>query len=241
VPVWSDDGLVLDHHPFRDRHLVVGILSPRLGAIRGVLRNARGGRAAGASATQILSLVRFTAFRGANAELATLREVELIRSSYPLADLGATAVAAVVAELLTTFCPPEEPAERRFRLGRAALEALLDGCDPHTVAAYVQLWLLALSGLLPPLETCSACQRDVSGQVAVHPRDGHALCEACRPADALRLDDGDLAFLRVCRHLPVAELPATVPGRVAQWLDLSVRAHAERPLRALDFLRRHSG
>mgnify|MGYP000703539009 FL=1 len=55
----------------------------------------------------------------------------------------------MVAELLLTFCPPDEPAPRRFRLGAAALDALVAGVAPDRVVAYVQFWILQLGGLMP--------------------------------------------------------------------------------------------
>jgi len=207
VPVLSDDALVLDSHPFRDRHLVLALLTRTNGLMRGVLRGARGGKAPAAGAAQILSLVRVTSFISSRAELATFRELDLLTSSYPLAaEIERAAAAAVVAELLVTFCPLGEPAPRRFRLGQTLLEGLLRGADPHTAVAYGQFWSLLLGGVLPAL-------------------------------DAVPLADEARRFLVACRRLPLDEIEATVPESARRWLDERVRVEAERPLRALDFLR----
>jgi recombinational DNA repair protein (RecF pathway) len=209
VPVIDDDALVLDHHPYRDRHLIVSALTAGHGVVRGVLRSARGGKAPAAGAVQILSKVRLSFFRRPQAELATFQRVDLLASSYPLArDLRRSAAAAVVAELLATFCPLDEPAPRRYRLGAAALDALLAECDPDRVVTYAQLWVLRLSGLMPPLE---ALEGDP--------------------------DTDELAFLVACRRVPLAELTLAVPAGAARRLDGMVRAEAERPLRALHFYR----
>ena len=128
-------------------------------------------------------------------------------SSFPLAsDLARSTAAAVTAEMLVTFCPQGEPAPRRFRLGVAALGALLEGTDPETVVAYLQFWCLLLGGVLPPLEQ--------SG-----------------------LDGPDLEFLLSCRSRPVDEVTQPPPPSTVRWLDRETRAVAERPLKALDFLR----
>ncbi len=203
----QDDALVIDSLPYRDRDLILSLLTPSVGVVRGVFRGARGGKHPSAGATQILSLVRMVAFQGPHAEMATIRQVDLKTSSYPLAvDLERSTSAAVAAELLTTFCPQGEPAPRRFRLGIAALNALLGGSDPATVVAYLQFWSLLLGGLLPPMNE--------SG-----------------------LDEADLTFLLSCRSKSVDQIAEPPPRSAVRWLDRSIRAVAERPLKALDFLR----
>jgi DNA repair protein RecO (recombination protein O) len=213
MPAVEDHALILDHHPFKDRHLIVAALTRSHGVIRAVLRSARGGKSPTAGSVQVLSEVRLSFFRRPTAELATINGVDLLTSSFGLtSDLRSTAASAVVAELLLTFCPPDEPAPRRFRLGVSALTALLDTVDPDRVVAYVQFWVLQLGGLMPPPE-------DFDQEPT---------------AD-------DLAFIIACRRVPLGELDLEVPARVARRLDAMVRAEAERPLRALDFFRAHGG
>jgi DNA repair protein RecO len=207
VATIDDEALVLDSHPYGDRHLILSLLTPSVGVLRAVLRGARAGKSPSAGAAQLLSLIHVVAFQTRRAEMATIRQVDLQVSSYPLAtDLERSTSAAVVAELLTTFCPQGEPAPRRFRLGVAGLRALLAGTAPATVVAYCQLWLLSLSGVLPPLE------------------------EAPLGAE-------DLEFLLRSQLVPPSELPAPPSADVIRWLDRLVRSEADRPLRALDFLR----
>jgi DNA repair protein RecO len=207
----EDQGLILDHHPFKDRHLIVAALTPSHGVIRGVLRSARGGKIPLAGSVQVLSRVRLEFFRKPAAELATFRRVELETSSFGLAgNLRSSAAAAVVAELLLTYCPPDEPAPRRFRLGVVALDELLAGTDPDRVIAYVQFWVLQLGGLMPPPDQL----------------DGDP-------------DADELALIIACRHVPLTELALEVPASAQRRLDSMVRHQAERPLRALDFYRTH--
>ena len=211
MPTLDDDALILDHHPFKDRHLIVAALTRTHGVIRGVLRSARGGKSPLAGSVQILSEVRMSFFRKAQAELATIQRVDLTRSSYPLAkDFRLSTASAVAAELLMTYCPDDEPAPRRYRLGVSALMALLEAADPDRVIAYVQYWVLQLGGLMPPPEA-------LEGEP----------------------DADEFAFIIACRRVPLAELDLEVPSSVIRRLDAMVRRHAERPLRALDFYRQH--
>lgn len=210
VPMIEDDALVLDHSPFGDRHLVLTVLTRHSGVQRGVLRRARGGKAPAAAAAQIMSLVNIGLYQRPEAELATYRRLDLLTSSFPLTRaLDSSAAAAVVAELLITFCPPADPSERAFRLGAACLEALLGGAAPDTVVAYAEFWVLALGGVLPP---------------------------AVEIAGTLGKEGADV--LAAYRRNTVVEVPDVVPSTVSDWLDCLVRDEAERPLRALGFYRR---
>ena len=209
VPIIEDEALVLDHHPFGDRHLVLTVLTHRYGVQRGVLRGARGGKAPTAAAAQIMSLVHVGLFQKPEAELATFRHLDLVTSSFPLTrELDRSAAAAVVAELLITYCPPAEPSERAFRLGVSCLGALLEETPADTVVAYAEFWILALGGVLPPGETI---------------------------VEALGSDGAGL--LAAFRKKAVREAPTSVTPTVSRWLDNRAREEAERPLRALTFYR----
>jgi recombinational DNA repair protein (RecF pathway) len=213
VPVIEDDALILDHHPFGDRHLVLAVLTHRYGVQRGVLRRARGGKAPTAVAAQIMSLVHVGLARKPEAELATFRHLDLVMSSFPLTrELARSAAAAVVSELLITYCPPAEPSERAFRLGVSCLEALLEETPADTVVAYAEFWILALGGVLPAGTTI-----------------------------AKELDRDDAGLLARFRNKAVKEVRTTVTPALSRWLDSQVRGEAERPLRALSFYRQTIG
>lgn len=240
MPLIDDDALILDSFPFRERHLILTALTRSHGTVRGVLRGARAGKVPLTSASQVLSLVRLSAKLSTRTDLATFRQITLLRSSFPLAaTLERAAAAAVVAELLVTFCPLAEPSELQFRLGVAALDGLLEGVEPETVVAYAQAWTLELAGVLPPLDRCSSCGSALTAAPRVRTDDVHPLCPACAPPGAAQLDADSLGWLLRARRLPVKEVAGPVPRQVAQWLDRVEQREAERPVRALDFFRQH--
>jgi len=240
VASFDDEALILAGYPYGDRHLVISMLTRHHGEVRGVLRGGRGGKAPRTSATQVLSLVRVGVSHAPTAELATIRRLDLVRSSFPLARSfeGGTA-AAVVAELLGTFCPPGDSAERPFRLGAAVLDALLAETDPHVAVAYAQFWLLALGGVLPPFDRCTRCGTALDQPLRTVLGDGQPVCASCASGETESLAIDSLRFLAACRQHPVKQVAGPVPETVGRWLDLLSRLEADKPLRALDFLRRH--
>ncbi len=240
MAIYTSEAVVLDSHPYQDRHVILAVLTPEHGTVRGVLRRARGAKAPLGAATQVLSRLEVELFHRAGAELATFRQVDLLTSSYPLVkSLQQAAAAAVIAELLLTFCPPGEPAERPFRLATAVLDGLLAGTDPPVAVAYTQLWIILLHGLMPPLHLCAGCGAGLEQGWLVRPVDAHPLCRRCAPPDAETLSLDAIGFLAQCRRLPVAEIEVGVPDDCGCWLDRLTRCAAERRLSALDFFRRH--
>ncbi len=242
VDRFSETAVVLDSRPYRERDLLLVALGEQSGVLRGVLRGARGRRhARGSAAAQVLSEVELEGFQRPSSELATFTEIQLLRSSYPLAtELERTTVASAVAELLITFCLPGEPAPQHFRLVRGLLTALLEGTPPRTALCYALTWVLRLGGVFPDLETCSSCGKPAPAPPAISAATGHPLCRRCAPSGAARLDAAGLRFLQASRHTgPEGSLPEP-PESLSRWLERLAREEAHRPLRTLDLLRRSS-
>ncbi len=200
MPLIDDEALVLDHHPYRDRHLILSVLTQKDGVARGVLRQARGGKAPPAAAAQILSHVHVSLFFRPHAELATFRTIESITSSFPLAaaDIERSTAAAVVAELCSPTARRGNRPNGLFASESRRCEALLSGVRHETVVAYVQYWVLALGGVFPAAESETAS-----------------------------LNSQDIEFLSACRRHPVSDIDVSPPPSTASWLDTRVREEAE--------------
>ncbi len=50
-------------------------------------------------------------------------------------------------------------------------------------------------------------------------------------------EEEEISFRLACRNRSLAEIKELPPRSAIQWFDRTVRSAAERPLRALDFLR----
>jgi len=84
-----------------------------------------------AGALEPLAHIKVSYFERPHSELATLDEVALVRSSFPLAGSPeAWAAAQVIAELALAFCPPGERAEDPFRLVDRCITYLIGGGAP---------------------------------------------------------------------------------------------------------------
>jgi DNA repair protein RecO len=182
-----------------------------------------------------MSHISFVAFRSPRAELATFREIRLLRSSFGLThDLSSMAAAAAIAEMSLAYFPEDEPAEKPFRLGVAVLEALLEGVNPRLVVTYVMFWTLTLSGLMPSLLECSICGNVLDEGFWFEAPHQQLCCSSCASGRGARVDAPSLEFLRNCRLNPVNQL-AEPPKPTWKWLTGLLRSEAERSLKALRF------
>ena len=204
----SDEAVVLARYAFRERDLVLTLLTRRGGQVRVLARNARGVRTSRSATLEPLASIRVSYFERAHSELATLDEAVLIRSAFALAaSPPAWAAGQVVAELALVFCPPGERLEAPYRLVDRCLGALLSGTPPLAVVGYAELWFLKLSGVMPELDRCGSC--------------GEAL-----PPGARTYDAGEGSF--VCERHPRLRAVERIGADGEAWLRAALRSRIER-------------
>lgn len=239
MDILTCEALVVDTLNYRERDILLSVLTPSAGIVRGVFRRARGGRAPRAAATQLLSRIRCTIVRRPTAELADFRDIRPVTSSFALTtDFSAMTAVAAIAELFLVFCPPGEPAPRRFRLGAAVLDALLAGVGPDGALSYTQLWTLKLGGFLPPLESCSSCGTPLTDIAVASSLGEGLLCPHCASSGE-RFGPAELRTLSAWVRQPPSEISTEPPESVSRWLDRTTQNAAERRLGALEFHRTH--
>lgn len=236
-----DEGFVLARFPYRERDVVVAVLSRESGVVRLMARRARGVRSALGSALESLAYVNLTYFERARSELATLDEVVLKRSSFPLArDPTAWAAAQVLVELALEFCPPGQRAEALFRLFDRCLQALLDGRAPQLVVDYASLWFLRLTGILPELDRCGACGTVLPAGERLFDEGGETF--VCRDHLTVRgrfaLSAAAHGWLSAALREPVERIENGAPGDARAWLERLRLNFTDRELKSLRVLQR---
>lgn len=236
----SDEAIVLARYPFRERDLVVTLLTRRGGQVRVLARHARGARSSRASALDPLSSIRVGYFERAHSELATLDEATVVRSGFALAQSPpAWAAGQVLAELALIFCPPGERQETSYRLVDRCLGALLGGAPPLAVVGYAELWFCRLGGVLPPLEECGVCGTPLPpGPRTYGASEGVFLCADHRPAGAVeRLSKEAGEWLASCTGAPVEAVPEPPPD-AGSWLVGLLQRFAGKEIVSWRFLKK---
>jgi len=236
-----DEGFVLARFPYRERDLVVAVLSRESGLVRLVARRVRGARSALTSALESLAHVQLSYFERAGSELATLDEVVLKRSSFSLArDPTAWTAGQVLAELALAFCPPAQRVEPLFRLFDRCLQALLAGLPPQLVVDYASLWFLRLTGILPEVDRCGICGAALAaGERVFDTAGGTFVCQDHPSVQGrLRLSAAAHAWLAAALREPVERLEGGAPADAGEWLEHLRRDFTDRELASLRVLRR---
>jgi DNA repair protein RecO (recombination protein O) len=240
MPSRRDEAFVLTRYPFRERDLVVVLLTRASGQVRIVARRARTLRSSQATAMEPLAHIRVTYFERAGAELATLDEAEVVRSAFPLAgNPPAWAAGQVVCELALLYCPPGQRVEPAFRLVDRCVSCLLDGHEPVSVAHYAELWFLKLGGVFPELDRCGVCGVDLPEGARIYdPADRHFTCPEHRPArSAVRISATGARWLLRASRLPLEEVTEPAAEDAAGWL-FGLREHfTDRQVQSWRYLR----
>ncbi len=232
MPLRRDDAVVLARYPFRERDLVVVLLTRAGGQVRVVAHRSRGIHSRSASALEPLARVRVSYFESARSELMRLDEVTLERSSFAIASRPrAWAAGHVVAELALAFSPPGERQETMFRLVDRCVSALAEGIDPAQVVSYADLWFLRLGGVLPDMARCGACGALLAEADRVFdPAESRFVCGEHRPARVVRLEEQAMAWVARALAVAVERVGGPPPESAAAWLDSLIRDHAEKAL-----------
>jgi DNA repair protein RecO (recombination protein O) len=242
----SDEAYVLRTRALGDADLIVSLLAEQHGQIRGVARAARRSRRRFGGWLEPLTHVRAVWTEKPGRELHRLESLQGLRSFAAMqADPLRQAACAVLAELTEAFTQEGQAETRYFRLLGAVLAALEGGASPDVMLRYFEFWTLRLHGLLPDLQMCSACHREMGAaeRRRVGSRSG-LLCTACDAKLAQRgrqLTSRDRALLESLRTQGPEQMPREIPaarrgGAVEILLRGTLEGFAERPLRTYKYL-----
>jgi DNA repair protein RecO (recombination protein O) len=184
MPLHTADALVLRTYKLGEADRIVVFLTADRGKKRGVAEHARRPRSRFRGALESLTHVRMAYFEKERRELVGINYAEPITSPLAAASPEALGYSHYFAELIDEWAAESDPDERLFRLGTAALEALVRGVPVEPLARYFECWLLKLQGVYPAdLSLSEEAVRFVDGVRRVSPADVEQLAA---PPRALR-------------------------------------------------------
>lgn len=162
MALFETEAVILRTYKLAEADKIVICLTRDAGVIRGVARGARRLKSRFGASLEPFTLVSLAFFVKEGRELVSLRQAEILRSYFGLAQHPETIAALeYLSELALEFAPPHEPNEKLFRMLRACLEAIAEA--PQRIGAlvrYYELWMLRLSGFLPDLRACAVCKEE---------------------------------------------------------------------------------
>ena len=239
--MYRAEALVLKSSPFGEADLLVTLFSRETGKVRAVAKGARRATAKLVGHLEPLTVTRLALSRGRT--LDVVNQAETLESFTALkASLTAITKGLQVAELVDGFGSEASPNLPLYDLALATLSAIGRAPDEELPLLHFQLHLLAVSGLMPELQNCVECRREIEpDRHRYSPDGGGVFCPDCSP-DHAGLRPLSLRALKVLRllarsqatELPVLrlelglslELKAILTGTVQYWLDREIRTNS---------------
>jgi DNA repair protein RecO (recombination protein O) len=176
VPLYTAEALVLRTYKLGEADRIVVFLTRDRGKKRGVAPNARKSRKRFGAALEPLTEVRVSYFEKERRELVGLNYAEPVRSPLSASSPEALGYSHYFAELIDEWAAEADVDERLFRLGTAALDALVAGVPVEALARYFECWLLRLQGVYPPdLSVSSGAATFLDGVRRISPREVETL------------------------------------------------------------------
>jgi DNA repair protein RecO (recombination protein O) len=186
--VQRDEAYVLRTQELGEHDVIVTLFAREHGRIRGVARAARRSRKRFGGLLEPLTHVRLIWAERTSSDLHRIESMDCVRTYASMqSDPMVQAACAILCELAEALAREGQADDRAFKLIGAVARALEGGCDVWSAVRYAEYWLLRIHGLLPDLESCSACGRSLGGRgVARVDRDGAVRCKACAESFAGR-------------------------------------------------------
>jgi DNA repair protein RecO (recombination protein O) len=172
------EAIILHTFPARERDKLVVFLTPDHGKRKGWAYGARSMKTRFGASLEPLAKVNIGFIERENDEIVRIESIDLIRSLFPAQqNLAASVAATYIAETVDTFAQADDPSELIYRLLDKSSDALLAGTRPLAVVAYVELWMLRLTGILPSLKTCIECDEPLGRPLRFSGRVAGFVCE----------------------------------------------------------------
>lgn len=209
------EAIVLRTYNLAEADKIVVCLTKHSGVVRAVAHGAKRLKSRFGAGLEPFTIINLTYYEKEGRELVSVRQAEIIRSFFNLAQNSEIVAAlAYMSELVMEFAPPHEPNEKVFRMFRAVLEALANSPEGlPALVRYFEIWILKLAGFLPDLRLCIECGKKIDGTVSGYLNAEFKLrCSKCSHQFGIALSPAAHAQLRSAQHLSPSDFAKTYQG-----------------------------
>ncbi|MBI3317252.1 MAG: DNA repair protein RecO [Candidatus Omnitrophica bacterium] len=244
MAIQKTEAIVLKTMPFRSTSLIVTFYTREFGKIKGIVKGVRQEGEMRGSLYELFSRVEIIYYEKLKSDLHLVSEGSLLESYASLReDLRRIATASYFVELveeLTEFYDPHRPIFDLLDLSFRYLASI----SFEKIAAIFEIHLLSEIGLLPFLEACLGCEKQVPEEGFFSIRQGGLLCEDCArkmAQDAKPIEAQTLACMRyfVKHDFEISLKKSTPAYGLAPFRSIIRQFIADRhsrPFKSLQFL-----
>ena len=232
------EAIILRTYKLAEADKIVVCLTREAGLVRGVARGARRLKSMFGASLEPFTLLMLSYFEREGRELVAIRQAEILRSHFNLAQRSETVAALeYLSELVIEFSPPHEPNERLFRMVRACVEAVARKPEGlPAIIRYFEVWTLRLSGFLPDWRTCAVCRSRFIGDETLYlSAEATPRCMACAGRVGMELSGEAHKQVRTIQRVAPSDwaevgdkMPHTVQQELAQLTQHLISRALER-------------
>jgi DNA repair protein RecO (recombination protein O) len=243
MPVEKLEAVVLHTYNLTESSKIVVLLTSLRGKVRAVAKGVRRTKSKFGSALEPMTHVEVQVHFKENRDLQTLSQA-VTRESFASirTDLTRLGLASVMCELMEQFVQENEESSRAFALLLVSLKTLASMSKnyPTLLIAYY-LKILEISGLLPVLENCAGCGKELNRPAYLDAGTGGVLCPGCSSGMGERVASGSI---KIMRRLHSADwtmferirVPLSSEEEILHALGAYISHHTGRELRSTKFL-----
>ncbi|MBN1872517.1 MAG: DNA repair protein RecO [Candidatus Omnitrophica bacterium] len=215
MSIHTQDAIILHERDVRETSLLIVFYTREFGKIRGLIKGVRGPRGPLGHQVQIFTLNRVVFYDSKRSGIHTVSQCDLIDFFEAIrSDLVKVSYAYYFVELVNALTEEEDKNPEIFDLLLNSLELLKGSSSPRRITRIFEIRLLMLSGLMPRLNRCIVCDREIDFQAASFKKakfsykSGGLLCERCleHDASAFHIMAGTAHFIEHVERAPYEQL-----------------------------------
>lgn len=185
MSLYESEAIILRTYNLAESDKIFLAFTRAQGTVRGVAKGAKRLKSRFGAALEPFSIVHLEYFQKQDRELASLRNVELLESSFvSISNPEFYRTFSYLCEILTEVLPVNLTDETAYRMVKSCLQTANQNPDQtNIIAVYFQLWILKISGYLPDLQHCEICRRRIApGEDIFYKLNLQAICRNCKSA-----------------------------------------------------------
>jgi len=195
VAVYKADAIVIRSREYGESDKLITLFSREKGKLEAVAKGVRKPKSKQRGGTQLFTYADFLLYKGRNLDI--VNQVNPKESFIHLwDDFDRMIAASGVAELLDAATLREQAEPQLFTLTLGSL-FLMKIVDPYIVQATFALKILKFIGLLPGLDRCVSCGKQLKGEQIFLCVDDGVMCQTCKKDKyGMMVSPGSAAFMQ---------------------------------------------
>ncbi|MBL7068864.1 MAG: DNA repair protein RecO [Candidatus Omnitrophica bacterium] len=246
MAIQTTEGIILRKQNLRETSVILSLFTKDFGKISGVMKGARGPKAAMGNNPQVFSLNNIVFYDKKRGNLNSISQCDLKNYFDPIRnDLERTVYADYFLELVDSVTIEGDINREIYELLLNSLGLLSRPVSAKRVARIFEIKIMDMSGFMSELGECIVCSEPIQENARFSLCLGGPLCRKCQTKDkgAINLSKGTMNFIERVRRSPFElvsriKVSQDVGIELEGFLRRFVDYHIQRSLKTVEFLKK---